>query len=807
MLTEFRLALRSLLRHAGFTFAAVATFAIGIGANATVFGVVNAVLLKAYPFAEPDRLVALYERDTRAVGGNGRMPLSPANFRDWQAGARALSGAAAIGNADYTLREPERPDGEPTRLLGSRVSWNLPRVLGVTPVVGRAFAAADDHPGAAPVAIISHQLWQSRFGGERGVVGRSVELNGRPTTIVGVLPEAVRYPNARTDVWTPFAMSDSAWMAQRGAHQFDAVGRLAPGATLEQAQAELSTVAARIARDFPQEQTGFGATVLPFHQAATGTVAPVLWVLLGAVSFVLLIACANVANLTLARGAARQREVAVRTAIGASRWHLVRQQLAESVVLGVGGGAIGLVLAAWACRALPAIVPTSIPRLEQAGVDWRVALFTFATALVASVAAGLVPALQTARADLNGVLKDGGKGSTAGASRARTRDALFVAEVAFALLLLVGAGLTLTSFGRLLAVQPGFQPERVLTAQVSLPRARYASDTLQARFWEQLLPRLRGVPGVAGAAVVTTAPLGGGMAMWTYTVDGRPRPRANEGPVAIVYSASDDYFRTLGVPLRRGRAFTSADRLGATPVAMVSERLVREQFRDREALGQRLRFDSAGPAYEIVGVVGDVKHTSLADDVRPALYTPMSQAPWGRGTLVLRGTGDAATLAAAVRREVAALDPTLAVAEVRPMAGVVAQSVARPRFSALLLGAFAACALVLALVGIYGVVANTVAQRRGEFGIRVALGARPADVIRDVLGGSLKRAGLGVALGLAGAAALTRFLAPELYDTSPFDPPVLAGVSLLIVLVTAVASWVPAWRATRVDPIKVLRTE
>jgi putative ABC transport system permease protein len=805
MLTDLRLAFRSLGRSWAFTLAALATFAIGIGANATVFGVVNAVLLKGYPFAEPDRLVALYERDLR--GGNDRFPLSPANFRDWQGGTRTFSGMAAIGNADYTLRAADAGDAEPVRLTGNRVTWTLPRVLGVTPHLGRAFTAEDDVHGAPGVAMISHQLWQSRFGGERSAVGRSVELNGRPVTIVGVLPPDARYPSARSDVWMPFAMSDSAWTAQRGNHQFDAVGRLAPGATLDAARAELSTVAARIARQFPDEQANFGATAIPLHAAMTGTVAPVLWVLLGAVSLVLLLACANVANLTLARGAARQREVAVRTAIGASRWHLVRQQLAESVVLGGGGAAVGLVIASWACRALPAVVPTSIPRLEQAGVDWRVAAFTFATAMLASVAAGLVPALQTARTDLNGVLKDGGKGSTAGAARARTRDALFVAEVAFALLLLVGAGLTLTSFNRLLSVAPGFQPERVLTAQLSLPRARYANDTAQARFWEQLLPRLRAVPGVGAAAVVTLAPLGGGTSMWAYTVDGRPRPRPNEAPVAIVYSASDDYFRTLGVPLRRGRAFTAADRLGSAPVAVVSERLVREQFRDQQVLGQRVRFDSAGPAYEIVGVVGDVKHTSLADDVRPALYTPMAQAPWGRGTLVVRGTGDAAALAGAVRRQVAAVDPALAVAEVQPMAGVVGASVARPRFSALLLGAFAVCALVLALVGIYGVVANGVAQRSGEFGIRVALGAKPGDVVRDVLGGSLKRTAIGIALGLSGAAALTRLLADELYDTSPFDPTVLAGVSLLIALVAAVASWVPAWRATRVDPIAVLRAD
>lgn len=805
MLNDLRLAIRALGRNLGFTLAALATFAIGIGANATVFGVVNAVLLRAYPFAEPSRLVALYEKDLR--GGNDRFVLAPANFRDWQAEAKSLAGMAAIGNADFTLRAAEVGNGEPERLTGNRVTWNLPRVLGIAPQVGRAFTAEDDRAGAEPVAMISDALWRSRFGADRAIVGKAVEINGRPTTIVGVLPEGVRYPTARSDVWMPFAMSDSAWTAQRGNHMFDAVGRLAPGATLEQAQAELSRTAARIARDFPEIQAGFGANVLPFHRAMTGTVAPVLWVLLGAVTFVLLIACVNVANLTLARGAARQREVAVRTAIGASRWHLVRQQLAESVVLGVAGGALGLVLAAWACRALPAVVPTSIPRLEEAGIDWRVALFTLGMALVASIAAGVVPALQTARADLNGVLKDGGKGSTAGAVRARTRDALFVAEVAFALLLLVGAGLTLTSFSRLLGVSPGFRAERVLTAQLSLPRARYASDTVQARFWEQLLPKLRAIPGVAGASVVSLAPLGGGVSMWGYEIVGRPPARANDGPVAVAYSASDDYFRTFGIPVRRGRVFGPQDRFGGTPVAVVSERLARDHFRGEEVLGQRVRFDSAGPAYEIVGVVGDVKHSSLADDVRPALYTAMAQAPWGRGTLVLRATADEAALAGAVRRAVAEVDPALAVADVQPMAGVVARSVARPRFSAMLLGAFAACALVLALVGIYGVVANTVAQRSGEFGIRVALGAKPGDVLRDVLGGSLKRAGLGVGLGLSGAAALTRFLAPELYDTSPFDPVVLSSVSLLVLGVTALASWVPARRATRVSPTVVLRAE
>ena len=801
MLAVLRQALRALRRSPGFALAALATFALGIGANATVFGVVNAVLLRSYPFAEPDRLVALYERDLR--GGNDRFPLSPANFRDWQQQARGFTGMAAYGVTDVTLRT----DAEPERYAAARVTWNLPSVLGVSPQLGRGFTADEDGPGSAPVALISDRLWRTRFGADPRIVGRSVDLNGAPTTIVGVLPAAVRFPSARSDVWLPFAWSDSAWTTQRGNHQLDAVGRLRPGVAPAAAHAELATIAGQIARAFPEIQTNFGATVLPLHDALVGAVRPVLLVLLGAVSFVLLIACANVANLTLARGAARQREVAVRAAIGAGRWHLVRGPLAESVLLGAGGGALGLLLAAWACRVLPALVPTSIPRLDEAGIDWRVAAFTFATALVASLVAGIVPALQTARADLTGVLKDGGKGSTGSAARARTRDGLFVAEVAFALLLLTGAGLALTSLTRLLAVQPGFAPERVLTAQVALPRARYATDTLQARFWEQLVPRLRAIPGAAGAAVVSLAPLGGGMAMLGYTIDGRPQPRANDGPVAVAYAASDDYFRAMGVPVRRGRVFTDADRFGAPPVAVVSERLAREQFRGVDPIGQRVRFDTAGPAFEVVGVVGDVKHTSLADDVRPALYTPMAQAPWSRGTLVLRASGDPTALAGAVRRAVAAVDPSLAVGEVQPMRGIVDRSVARPRFTALLLVAFGGCAVILALVGIYGVVANTVAQRRGEFGIRVALGARPADVVRDVLGGALRRAGIGIALGLAGAAALTRLMADELYDTSPLDPPTLAVVSLLIALVAAAASWIPARRATRVSPMQVLRTE
>jgi putative ABC transport system permease protein len=602
-------------------------------------------------------------------------------------------------------------------------------------------------------------------------------------------------------------MSDSAWRAQRGNHNLSVVARLAPGVTPAAASAELSALQRRIGAEFEEERNHSQAPAIPLHEAVTGSVRPVLLVLLGAVSFVLLLACANVANLTLARGAGRQRDVAVRAAMGARPWHLARPQLAESLVLGAAGGGLGLLLAAWACAALPALVPTSIPRLDEAGVDWRVALFTFGTALVASVAAGVLPALQTAKLDLNGVLKDGSRSATGGAARARLRDGLFVAEVAMALLLLVGAGLTLTSLGRLLSVRPGFAPERVMTASVSLPRARYASDTANVRFWEQLLPRLRAIPGVRAASIGTPIPMSGGMSFGAYFIEGRGTENA-DAKMANFYMVGDDYFQTLGVPLRRGRDFGEADRQGAEPVAVVSETLVRQQFAGRDPIGQQLMpWGSDGPKFRVVGVVGDVKHQALTDAGRAAMYLPARFVGPAGASLLLRTDGEPTALAGAIRAAVAELDPTLAVAELRPMQGLVLTTAARPRFSAVLLGAFAVCAVALALVGIYGVVAQSVAQRAAEFSVRMALGARPQDVWGDVLGGALRRAAVGIAIGLAAAAALTRLIADELYDTSPLDPLVLAAVSLTVALIAALGSWVPARRAMRASPMAVLRTE
>jgi len=732
------------------------------------------------------------------------MPLSPANFRDWRDGTHTLSGMSLVTDDNFTLRSGE----EPERLTGARVSSNFLGVLGATPALGRGFAANEEGPGAPAVAVITHALWQRRFGGDRAIVGRTIDLNGVPTTVVGVLGADFQFPpSARAEVFAPVAWDEGAW-GRRGSHFLTAVGRLRAGVTQSDAQRDLQTIADRIGRDFPGMQKGWGAVVVPLHAALVADARPVLLVLMGAVAAVLLVGCANVANLTLARVAARQRAIAVRAALGAGRGELVRHHLAESVVVGVLGGAAGLALAALATRALPAILPVEIPRIGGTAVDWRVAAFTFAVSLGASVLAGLVPALRGSRADLAEVLRDGNKGSTSGASQTRVRDLLFVAEVALSLVLLAGAGLAIKSLGRLLAVQPGFAPEHVLVGSVSLPHARYADSVSQVRFFDQTLAALRAAPGVRAAANVAMLPLGGDEAYGAYAIDGRPPVTDLERPMAQFNWASEGYFDAMGIPLRRGRAFTPEDRFDAPFVAVVNEALVRREFRGQEPIGHVLRpFGAKGPGFRIVGVVGDVKHRALADSLRPQLYLPMRQSATDGGVLVVRGRGDAQALAGALRAAVHAVDPTIAIADVRTLGSVVSDTVARQRFLARLLGGFAASALVLALVGIYGVVANTVAQRSAEFGIRSALGARSADLLGDVLGAALKRTALGLAIGFAVALVAGRAIAGQLYEVRTTDPSVLGAIAVLLVAVALLASWLPARRASRVDPMRVLRGE
>jgi putative ABC transport system permease protein len=802
MLQDLRRATRALLQAPAFFLAAVATFAIGIGANATVFGVVNAVLLRAYPFRAPEQLVALYERAAR--GDNDRMPLSPANFRDWRDGNRTLEGMSLVADGEFTLRM----GSEPERLVGARVSSNFLSVLGASTALGRGFAANEEGPGAPAVAIISHSLWQRRFGGDRGVIGRSVEVNGLPTTIVGVLRPDFQFPPAATaEMLEPVNWSEQTWN-RRGSHYLTAIGRLRPNATRATAQRDLQGIADRIGRDFPGMQKGWGANVVAMHEAYVADSRPVLLVLMGAVAAVLLVGCANVANLTLARVTARQRAIAVRAAMGATRVELIRHHLIESVVVGLAGGTAGLVLAYLATRALPAIIPSEIPRIGDTAVDWRVAAFTFAVSLLASVLAGLLPAWRGSRADLAEVLRDGNKGSTAGAARTRIRDLLFVSEVALSLVLLAGAGLAIKSLGRLLAVHPGFAPERVLVGRVSLPRARYADSVAQVRFFDQVLAQLRTVPGVRAAANVSLLPLGGDEAYGAYLIDGRPVVSDQERPMAQFNWASEGYFDAMSIPLKRGRAFTADDRANVPKVAVVNEALVRKQFPGEDGIGHVVRpFGSDGPAFRIVGVVADVKHRALSDSLRPQLYFPMRQSATDGGYFVVRGIGEPQALAGALRQAVHGVDPTIALADVRPLGDVVSQTLARQRFLAQLLGGFAVSALVLALVGIYGVVANTVAQRSAEFGIRVALGAKSSDVLGAVMGGALLRTVIGLALGLLVATFAGRAIASQLYDVRITDPAVFAIIAALLVAAAMLASWLPARRATRVNPVTVLRGE
>ena len=802
MLTDLRYALRALRRTPGFTAVVVLTLALGIGANSVMFSVINAVLLRPLPYRDPAALVAVYEGDARG-GAEARTPVAAGNYRDWRDQNRVFSGTALYRTRPINFTGA----GEPERIEVAMTTASLFPVLGVAPALGRAFGPEEDVAGGARTAVISHGLWQRRFGGDPAVVGRAITLGGDAYTIGGVMPPAFKFPAGDVEAWLPVALSDSNW-AWRGSHNYEVVARLKPGVTLGQAQAEMRAIAARISAEHPNFQRDWTAGAFALSGELARGARPVLLVLAGAVGFVLLIACANVANLYLARAAGRSKEIAIRTAIGAGTRHLVRQLLVESLAVAALGGTAGLLLAVWGARLVNVVRPAGLPRAEEVAVDGTVLLFTAALSLVTGLLFGLLPALHAARPDLAEVMKQGGKGASAGPRRARTRAALLVAEVAFSLVLLVGAGLMLKSFARLHGVNPGFTTAGLLTARVALPAARYDSVAKKVAFAEALLARLRALPGVRSAAVVSSVPLSGQNAQWGYWVDGRPAPTLADVPVAVVRSATPDYFRTMEIPLRRGRLFD--DRLGGVREAVVNETLAREHFRGEDPVGRRVRAGSpeAEPV-TIVGVVADTRHRTLDEPVPPQLFLANSHgaAVFGSFAVALRVAGEPGALAAALRREVRAIDPDLPVAELLTMDEVIAAGTSRQRLSSGLLAAFAGLALLLAAVGIYGVIAYASAQRAREFGVRIALGAASGDVLRDVLGGAARLAALGVALGLAASLALTRLLQSQLYEVSATDPAVLGAISLLLLAVALAASYLPARRATRVDPMAALRAE
>jgi putative ABC transport system permease protein len=806
---DARYGARMLRRQPAFTAVAVVALALGVGANTAIFSVVNAVLLRPFPFREQERIVGVWE----ATESHNRIEVSPGNFADWRRHATDTFEQMAVLNP---WSANLAGDGAPERLQGFQVSPSFFPMLGVEPVLGRTFTAEEEQPGRDSVVVISHGLWQRRFAGDASVLNRALNINGRAYTVVGVMPPDFQL-HRRAELWSPFA-PDERTLSNRIPHYLIVYARLRANVTPEQARASMRALAGNIARENPQTNAGWSANVVPLREQAVGDVETPLLLLLGAVGFVLLIACANVANLLLARAASRSKEIAIRTALGAGRLRIVRQLLTESVLLALAGGLLGLLLAAWGVDLLVANLPSgaafSLPRAEQIGIDSRVLAFTLLVSLLTGLVFGLAPALHATKTDLGGGLKEGGRTSGAGAPGRRLRSALVVAEVALSVVLLVGAGLLVRSIVGLMRVDPGFDGEGVMTMRLTLPRPKYAEDAKATAFLDQVLERVKGLPGVESAGATSQLPLGGSNASTSFQIDGQPPLAPSERPGAAQRVVSPDFFRTLRIPVVEGRAFTEGDDANAPRAVVVSQMLAQKFFPGGSAVGRRIRSGAGdGQLYTIVGVVGDVKHFGLKREPEPTLYFTHKTDPGRSMVLTVRASeaGLAESLAPLMRREVLAVDPDQPVFDVRTAREAVAQSVSLERAVAFLLSVFAAVAMLMAAVGIFGVMSYAVTQRTQEIGVRMALGAQRGDILRLFLRHGLALALVGAGVGLAGAFALMRVLgslvAGLLYGVSAADPLTYAGVALALVCVALAACYVPARRATKVDPMQALRYE
>ena len=801
MLNRIRYATRSLLRSPGFTLAAVLCLGLAIGANTAIFTVLNAVLLKPLAYAEPSRLVMLWERfDKRPEGHN---VVAPADYLDWRAQTRSFSGMAALAEGHETLTGL----GEAQQVPVQAVTASFFPVLGVTPALGRTFTEEEDTPAGPALVVVSDRFWRRHLSADPRALGQSVTLGGTPFTVIGVMPPGFRFKGNSTEeaeLWTPLSLDPARDYRATSGRYLLAFGRLKPGVAVEQADLELRTLAARLADEHPVFNAGWTTALVPLREQVVGGARTPLRVLAGGVAFVLLIACANVANLQLARGAARRRELAVRTALGAGRWTLVRDLLIESLVLSVAGGALGLLLAVWGTAALVALAPAGLPRLGEISVDARTLAFTAALSILTGFVFGLLPALHGSRADLNDVIKEGGRGVAGG----RLRSGLVAAQLALSLVLLVGAGLLIRSFLRLSREDPGFDASHVLAAKVDLPTNRYNTDPRQAAFFEELLARIRRLPGVTSASAINWLPFGGGGSASSYFVEGRPAPAPGQELGADIRAVDPEYFHTLGIPLRSGELFTGRDGPTVRKAVVINQALARQVFPNENPIGRHILMPWGDTLNgEIVAVVGDTRAAGLDSLPHPTLYWPMAQFPWSFMSLVIRTPGEPEALTAPVAAEVRALDPDVPLGNPRPLDSFLSQSVASQRFTMLLLGAFAAVAVVLAAIGISAVVANAVVRRTREIGVRMALGAGRRDVLGMVLRQGMMLVVIGIAAGLAGAAALTRVLRSLLYGVSPTDVVTFAGVPLLLAGIALVAAYLPARRAAEVDPMVALRTE
>jgi putative ABC transport system permease protein len=793
LLRDVRLALRSLTNAPGFAFAAILTLALGVGATSAIFSVVNAVVLRPMPFPGSESLVMVWEITPQS----GQFSVAPANFFDWRRQATSFEGLAALGNSSVTLQGPSGPEQLPAAFVSSEFF----KVMGVRPAMGRGFTPEEEVPGRDNVIVLSHGAWQRRFGADPRALGSTVSINGSPSTIVGIMPAGFAFP-LTAELWFPFAMDQA--KATRGGHYLGVIARIKPGVTHERAEAEMKALAGRLALQYPEQNAGESAMIVPLHEQVIGEVRPALLTLLAAVAMTVLIACANVANLLLVRGSVRRKELAIRAALGASRARLVRQMLVESLVLAMTGGIIGIGLAQLAIRPLQVLSAGTLPRVAEISIDLSVLGFAFAVSLLTGIVFGLAPAWQAASAALVDVLKDGGRGSHSPIGR-WMRTGLLITEVALSMVLLVGAALLLRSFANVTGIDPGFRPDGVLTFRVSLPNTAYRDGHQRMTFYDALTTRLEALPGVRGAGLVQNLPLKGDYLLG-FELQGKPPVKREDRPSANYRAISGRYFETLGIPLMRGRTFADRDKDGAPLVAIIDEAFARRYFPGEDPIGRGIDIGNGSDGFaEIIGVVGSVRYDGLAAAPRPMMYAPLAQDGFGSMWVVARTTGDPADLMTEARQVVRSLDPALPAYSMNTLEDVISESIAPRRFPMLLLGLFAAIAMGLAAVGLYGVVAYGVSLRTQEIGIRMAIGAGRGDVMRMIVVSGMRIALIGVIVGIAGALALSRLMRTLLFEVTAVDPASYAATAMMLLAVAALACYIPARRAMRLDPLSALR--
>ena len=798
MFSDLRYAFRQLVKNPGFAGVAILTLALGIGACTAIFSVVNGILLRPLDYPQPDRIVVIRETNLPQFP---EFSASPPNYLDWTKQTKSWQYLAAYTGAQINLTGK----GEPQRLIGVKATAHYFDVYGITPVLGRTFVPEEDAPGKDHVVVLSHAFWQRVFGGERNIVGRSLQLNGEPYTVIGVAPPYFGEAS-KVDTWVPMGFKPDETAADaRGGHYLNVIGRLRPNVTITQARAELELLAAQLGRQYPDSNKGWGVTTSPILDYSVRDVRTILYTLLGAVACVLLIACANIANLLLARATARHRELSIRTALGASRVRLVRQLLTESVLLGLAGGAAGVLLARWGLDLLLALAPSTLPRTSDIHLDTTVLVFSLALSVLTGVIFGIAPALLAAHTDVQEGLKQGARGSTD--ARGRLRGALVVLEVAFALVLLGAAGLLARSFVRLTHVDPGFVPEQATVLRLALPEKKYVKPEEQLAFADALLARLRALPAVQAVGLTHSLPLLGDWVLG-FKIEGRPEVPPADLPSTNYYSVTPDYFRAMGIRLIRGRSFNQHDDARAPRVAIINETLARQFFPNEDPIGKRILVTNGPDAWrQIVGLVADIKQYGVDKETTSQTYEPYAQQPFRSLNVVLRTAGSSAALAGALRPAVYAIDKDQPVGAIQSLEEILGATIAKQRFAMLLLIVFSSVALVIAAVGIYGVMAYSVVQRTGEFGIRMALGAQRGDVLCLVFSHAGKLVGLGLVIGLAATFAAAHVMGSMLFQTNAQDPLTFSLTTLLLAAVALAACLLPARRATRVNPIEALRTE